>query len=356
MQVKKSRKPYFFDDKPLFGMDVGHDELRVIQFDLRHTLPKLIGYGSIAFDPSAIVNGVVVKPELIAKAAQRLFSGELIGEINTNRVAVSLPSYRALTRAVQFPKMNRKDVDEAVRTEMAQYIQADSLYFDYTVLRQDVEGVEVFVTAMPKQVVDSYLTLTNMMGLEAVLLDADIGASAHLFAQDKWSGIPSVLIDCGATTTDITVFNKGLIVTGTVASGGDDITAAIARGLRVTPTEAIAFKSKYGLAKSEFQKQIAEAVQLPLELLLKEIRRTIRYYEQRYTKDAPIGQVVTMGGGANMPGFTEYLTDHLRLPAKAFDPATRIDFGHLRSFYTADRMSYVTAAGLAVVNPAEVFA
>lgn len=356
-KANKRTRPLFFDDKPLFGLDIGHDELRVVQFDVRRKVPRLVGYGSIAFDPTAIVNGVIVRPELIAQPAQRLFSKELIGDISTNRVAVSLPANRALTRTVQLPQMNTKDIGEAVQTEAAQYMpQADNMYLDYTKLRENEDGVEVFIVAMPKEVVDSYLTLTRVMGLEAVLFDTAIGASAHLFARDKRSGIPSVLVDLGTATTDITVFNGGLVVTGAVPSGGDDITVAIARGLHVTANEAIMLKSKYGVAKGEYQKQIAAAVEAPLQLLIKEIRRTIRYYEQRYAGQDPIGQIFTMGGGANMPGLTEYLTEQLRLPAQSFDPASHIEFGRLRSFYSADRMSYVTAAGLASIDPAEVFA
>lgn len=356
-KITKRSKTYFFEDKPIFGLDVGHDMLRVVQFDMGHSTPKLKGYGSVAFDPTAVVDGVVVKPELVAKSAVALFHKELTGDISTKRVAVSLPAARALTRAVQLPKMSQKDINEAVQTEAEQYlpVNAQDLYLDYTTIREDEDGIEVFVVAMPKKIVDSYLTLTRMMGLEAVLFDTAIGASAQLFALDKQSGIPSVLVDFGAKSSDITVFNHGLVVTGTVPYGGDDITITIAKSLRVTPHEAVMLKSKYGLSMSAVQKQVTTAIEPALEQLIKEIRRTIRYYEQRYPKEPPIGQVITMGGGANMPGLADYLTEKLRLPTRTFDPAAHIDFGHLRPFYNADRMSYVTAAGLAVTDPKEIF-
>lgn len=355
--IKKS-KTFFFEDKPLFGMDIGHDTVRVVQFDTSRKEPRLKGYGAVTFNPSAIEDGVIVKPELIAKSALNLFKKDLIGDISTNRVAVSLPANRALTRAVRLPKMNAKDIAEAVQTEVEQLLpgHADSLYVDYTLLREDEENIEIFVVAIAKQIVDSYLVLTRMMGLEAVLFDTAIGASARLFAHDKQSNVPSVLVDFGAGNTDITVFNKGLIVTGTVAFGGDDITSTIVRTLGVNPREAVMLKSKYGLAKSAVQDQITAAAEPSLSLLIKEIRRTIRYYEQRYTKEPPIGQIVIMGGGANMPGLAEYLTERMRLPVRTFDPAAHIAFGHLHPFYHAERTSYVTAAGLAITNPKEVFA
>lgn len=358
MGAKKKPMTYFFEDKPLFGLDIGHDTMRIMQFDMSHKTPRLRGYGAVTFDPNAIVDGVIVRPELIAKAGVNLFKKDLIGDISTNRVAVSLPASRAFTRAVQLPLMNEKDIAEAVQTETEQFIpaQVEDMYIDYTTLREDENGLEVFVVAIPKEIVDSYLNLTRMMGLEAVLLDTAIGASAQLFAQDKQSDIPSVLVDFGAGNTDITVYNHGLVVTGTVSFGGDDITTSIVRTLGVTPHEAMMLKSKYGLSASNVQKQIISAVELSLEQLMKEVRRTIRYYEQRYTKEPPIGQVVLMGGGANMPGLSDYLTERLRLPVRSFDPASHIEFGHLKPFYTADRLSYVTAAGLAVTNPSEVFA
>lgn len=358
MGTKKQATTYFFEDKPLFGLDIGHDTMRVMQFDMTRHTPHLRGYGAVTFDPNAIVDGVIVRPELIAKAGLNLFKKDLIGDISTNRVAVSLPANRAFTRAVRLPLMEEKDIAEAVQTETEQFIPAhvEDMYIDYTKLNEDEEGMEVFVVAIPKKIVDSYLVLTRMMGLEAVMLDTAIGASAQLFAQDKQSDIPSVLVDFGAQNTDLTIYNHGLVVTGTVSFGGDDITASIVRTLGVTPREAIMLKSKYGLSQSNVQKQMISAVELSLEQLMKEIRRTIRYYEQRYTKEPPIGQIVLMGGGANMPGLADYLTERLRLPVRAFDPASHIDFGHLKPFYTADRLSYVTAAGLAVTNPSEVFA
>jgi type IV pilus assembly protein PilM len=356
--MKKSSGIYFFDDKPLFGLDIGRNTLRVMQLDLGHKMPRLKGYGSIAFDPAAIADGVIVKPELISKAAVHLFSKSLVGDISTNRVALSLPANHAFTRAARLPKVSPEDIAEAVQTEAEQYIpgHAENLYLDYTTLREDDEGIEVFIVAMPKKIVDSYLALTRMLGLEAVLLDTSIGASAKLFALDRQSSIPALLVDFGTSSTDITVFNRGLVVLGTVGFGGDDITAAIGRKLNVSMSEALVLKSRYGLTPSLVQKQILAAIDPSIDLLIREIRRTIRYYEQRYTKEPPIGQLVAMGGGANMPGMTDYLTDRLRLSTRSFDPAPYIDFGHLKHFYNADRASYVTAAGLALTHPAEVFA
>ncbi|HZM63620.1 MAG TPA: pilus assembly protein PilM, partial [Candidatus Saccharimonadales bacterium] len=242
--------------------------------------------------------------------------------------------------------------------EAEQYIpgHAQNLYLDYYILREDQEGIEAFIVAMPKKIIDSYMVLARMLGLDVVLLDTTIGANARMFSHDAASKVPSLLVDFGTDSTDITVFNKGTVALATASFGGDDLTRAIARSLNVSPNEGLILKSRYGLTASNVREPILAAIEPALDRLVKEIQRTIRYYEQRYINEPTIGQIVAMGGGANMPGLTDYLTDRLKLTTKVFDLMPYIDFGDLKHFYNADRASYITAAGLAIVDSNEVFA
>ena len=351
-------KDFFLEDKPLFGMDIGHNTIRVIQFDVTKKKPRLVGYGAIDFEQSAIIKGVIVNPELIAEQVVKLFKSELVGDISTDRVALSIPAIHAITQSAQLPNISTKDLEEAVRIEAEQNLLSnlDSVYLDFTITRKDSDGLKVFIVAIPKKIVDSYLVLTRMLGLEAIIINSSIGAVAQLFSLDKLSDIPSMLIDFGAVSTDISVDSSGLVVSGNVAFGGDNITKTITKALNLTTEEAVSIASKQGLsAGGEIQKLIISALQPSLDILLKEIRRTVRYYEQRFPNEPPIGQVITMGGGSNMPGLASYLTEHLRLPVRQFYLADHIDFGDLQQFNKADRSSFATAAGLAITKPKEIF-
>ena len=81
----------------------------------------------------------------------------------------------------------------------------------------------------------------------------------------------------------------------------------------------------------------------------------IRYYEERYGSDRPIGQVIVLGGGANMPGLSEYLTETLRLAVRHSDPWQYLDHKALQPPSAADKPMYATVAGLSLTNPLEVF-
>ena len=350
---------YFFKNKPLFGLDIGSGSLKVMQLDdntLGTPKPRIIGYGTASYDRGAIKDGVIIKPELIAEAMYDLFEHRLIGDITTRRVAMAIPAYRTFTRSISLPGLKEKELAEAVQIEAEQYIPLplEDLYLDYSVIRAQAEATEVFAVAVPRKIVDSYLKLSQLLGLEVILLETTLGGGGRLFSVDKQSDIASVIIDFGSLSADISIYDKTVLVTGTVQGGGSSFTEAIKHKLGVTQSEAGVIKNKYGLAVSKKQHEIKEALEPTLQQIVREIRRMIRYYEERYGAGKPISQVVTIGGGANMPGLTEYLTDSLRLAVRSCEPWQYFDSHGLQAPSRVDKPMYGTVAGLALTTSKEI--
>lgn len=351
-------KILLYKDKPVFGLDIGFSSLKVMQIERAGKKRVVSGYGVANFDSNAVVDGVIKNPEVLAKSAHELFSKNLVGDITTHRVALAIPAVRTFNRTVQLPKMGHKQLDEAVRLEAEQYIPLplDSLYLDYEIIRQTSDGVELLVVATPRAIVDSYMVFTRLLGLEVAAIETTIGSGSRLFVQAEDSSVPTVLIDFGSVSSDITIYDQTLVVTGTIPGGGDSFSSLIADALNVTKQEAHVIKTKYGLGVSKKQKEIYEGLSPLLDQHLKEIRRMIRYYEERSDTNRKIGQVVTMGGGANMPGLSEHLTNQLRLPVRMCSPWQRLDFGGLQPPNSIEKSMYITVAGLSLIEPNDIFA
>lgn len=359
--MKTTNTPYFFHDKPLFGLDIGHGSLKVMQVEetgegakIQH---KVIGYGFATFDRVAQKDGVIVKPEIIAKAAHDLFKHNLIGDITTRRVALAIPAYRTFTRSLQLPRLKPKELLKAVHLEAEQYIAMpiEDLYLDYEIVRQTQENTELFVVAVPRVMVDSYLELAEILGLETVLIEPTLSSSGRLFSIERPSDVATCIIDFGSLSSDISIFDRHVLVTGTVQSGGDNFTQSIREALGVSLQEAAIIKSRYGPGVSKKQAEIRQALEPSLKEIVKEIRRMLRYYEERYGSSRPVEQVVTLGGGANMPGLGDYLTDVLRIPVRHTDPWQYLNYKGLQPPTNADRPMYATVAGLSLAQPKEVF-
>ncbi len=349
---------YFYNDKPLFGLDIGFKTVKVMQLNSTGNNKYTVnGYGVANFDESAVRNGVIVDYEKIARSIQQMFEKDLVGEITTRRVAFSVPASRTFSRILTLPLLAKKDLAEAVKLEAEQYIPVpiDDLYIDHTIIRKDNKNTDVLAVAVPKKIVDSYLLLAKLLGLEAVVMETTTGATDRLFRYTDQHNVPSVLIDFGSVSADISVYDQHLAVTGTVPGGGDDITGLIAEKLNVTKDEAHLIKIKYGLSVSKKQAQIQEALAPLLQKTIKEVKRMIRYHEERSEKHGKIEQIVTFGGGANVPGLSEYLIDNLRVPVRACDPWNNIVFKNLQPPSPIERSMYITAASLALIKPQEIF-
>lgn len=350
---------HFYTDKPIFGLDIGRGSLKVMQLEHIAKNPKITGYGSTDFDVRALDNGVIAKPETLAAAMLDLFKHRLNGEITTHRVAMTLPGYRTFTRSIQLPRLGPDELHEAVELEVEQYVPVplQELYLDYATTSQSADSSSVFVVAVPKRIVDSYLSLASSLGLEPVLIEPTMTACARFFARDAHSDLPSVIIDFGSLTATISIYHKTIIATSAVSAGGLVFTEAIRNKLEVSPEDAGSIKTKYGLDPSKYQKQIGEALDPPLGKVVTEVRRMLRYYSEHYSDKNPIGQVITLGGGANMPGLSNYLTNALKVPVRTQQhPWAVFDFGDLKQPIEADRQMYATVAGLSLLGPKEVFA
>lgn len=360
-----NKSTYFFKDKPVFGFDIGHGSLKVMQTEHHGKKPRIIGYGSTSFDAAAIQDGVIVDPKAIAKAAQDLFEHRLIGDITTNRVVIAIPAYRTFTRLINLPALAGKQLKEAVELEAEQYIPVplDELYLDYDVVGQSRSApddspeskLDVFAVAVPRKIVDSQLQLMRLLGLETVGVETTIDAAGKLFLQDHQSDVPAVLIDFGSLSADITIFDQHMLVSGTVTGGGEVFTNRIRDKLGVTQAEAQIIKTKYGLGPSKKQSEIIAAMEPVLSQLAQEIRRMIRYYEDRYGDKRKVTQVITLGGGANMPGLSDYMTNSLRLAVRACDPWEYCTHKGLQPPSKADKPMFATVMGLSLIPPQELF-
>lgn len=348
----------FYKDKPLFGLDIGFSTVKAMQLDSSGKQHRLVGYGIGAFDSKAIEDGVIIDHTSVAKSMVELFDKHIIGEINTRRVALAIPASRTFTRTINLPPIKDDEITEAVKLEAEQYIPMpiEELYLDHIIINRDDKGTEVLAVATPKKIVDSQMQLVRMLGLEPIGFDTSILAAARVFEkQDEHNDIPAVLIDFGSMSADITVHDKTVIVTGTIPHGGDIFTDLIAKKLGVSREESHVIKTKYGIGKSKKQPEILEVLKPAIDQLAKEIRRMIRYHEERSGSQQKIGQIIAMGGGANMPGLSDYLTNVIRLPVRTCEPWQTFQMHKLQPPSILEKSMYVTVAGLALIQPKELF-
>lgn len=326
-----------------------------MQIDTFSKVHRVKGYGYTSFDPKAIKDGVIIDPEIIAKEAYALITENMIGEISTQQVAASVPVSQTFSRVLSLPKMADSDLKDAVHLEAEQYIPIplDDLYLDYEVSpssNKDDDNTEVLVVAAQKKVVDSYLTLFELLNLEVAVVEASINATTRLVMHAEETDLPTLIIDFGSVSTDLSIFDTTLRITGTVDNGGETITKAIAKMLKVSESQAQTIKNKHGLSAGKKQAQIRKALEPMLTKMVSEIKKMVRFYQERSGEKRKLEQVIILGGGANMPGLADYLTDKIRIPTRLCNPWLNLDFSDLQPPHDSEKTLYATASGLTLAT------
>lgn len=352
----------FYSDQPVFGFDIGRSSIKIMQIEpaYRGNNPRVVGYGNIGFDAAAIDKGMIIEPEVVVKAAHDLINDSLVGMLNTKHVAMSLPNTHSFSRVINLPHdVSQEDVDTVVQGEIAQSIPMPvvDLYYDFQITKKGTadKEQEIQLVASPRKIVDSYVEVVEALGLTPAVFEPNISAVTRMVVQSEAHDEVSLIIDLGSEASDISVYDGTVVrATGTANCGGENITRAISKGLGISPQQAHSIKTRYGLGVSKKQSDIIKAIEPELEKLIREVKKVMRYYSERADDDKQIGQIILLGGGANLPGLSGYVTDKTRTPARLNAPFTNIDFHGLQPPHELETTIYTTAGGLSLLRPEDI--
>lgn len=291
-------------------------------------------------------------------AAHTLLTSGLVGTLDTKRVAVSLPNEYSFSRVISLPKLDANELHESIESEVAQSIPIpnEDLYYDFEIARVLEDGSnEIQLIATRKAIVDSYIGLFEALGLEVALVESNIVAMTRIVVHAEAHESNTLIVDVGSTACDMSVYDgKAIRATSTVDCSSEKITQSIAKELGVSIQQAHSIKTRYGLGVSKKQDIIVAAAENELKKLVSEVRKVMRYFAERDTAGSSIGQIIILGGGANLPGLSTYITDKTRVPTRLCAPWNNLDFGKLQPPHELETTLYTTAGGLGLVQAEEI--
>lgn len=342
----------FYKDKPLIGLDISQTGVKVMSIDPKKWL--VLGYGSLDLDPTKVQASLDdVDDTYLTDSIKTLLSENIVGTLNSDHVVVGLPTSRTFSRMFSIPASEEKHIDNAVEVEVDQYIPIplNALYVDHEVIDRTKDKVTVVMAAVPSALVDSCMSAVRDAGLTPVAAEPSINAVARVIEATEEGHLPTLIVDIGPASTDIAVLDNGAIrVTGGVGIGGNTFTLDIAKKLNIALENAHQLKVLNGLSAGPRQAKILTALKPNLQRIATEIRKVIRYYNERLNDNRKIEQVLIVGGGANVPGIGEYFTNELLMAARVASPWQKLDFGTLQEPNKQFRPRYITVAGLANVK------
>lgn len=339
----------------LFGLDIGTETIKAVQ--LRRQGPRIAlgGYAIGELPAGTVKDGAIVEPEKLATAVNALLEHANVGPIRASYVSASLPASKIFSRVITVPKLKGKDLAAAATYELEQSVPqaSEQLYTDFSIIGTYREGKEtrhdVLVAAAPKAIVDSYLVFFQKLGRYPYALETELEAISRAMIVSHHSPKPILVADIGAETTDLSIVVGGSIrLTGSLPVGGQQFTEAIAAAFGVEPAKANETKIRYGLGDSGPAEKVRGALTPLIEQITTEIRRMLRFYQDRTPGGGSVSEVILSGGSSTLVGLREYVSEALGLPAQIGNPWENIAVGPEKPTSQISAPIYTTAVGLAL--------
>ena len=183
--------PNFLTLKPeAFGLDISDLSLKIVKLKKKKNLLSLASFGEMEITPGIIEGGEVKKEEELAKVIKEAISKVKGEKIKTKYVVCSLPEEKAFLQIIQMPLMKEEELKKAIYFEVENYIPLPigQVYLDYQIVKpvlNHLDHFDVLIVALPKKIVDSYLSSLKKANLWPVVLEIESQAIARALIKNE---------------------------------------------------------------------------------------------------------------------------------------------------------------------------
>jgi len=322
----------------LVGLDIGYHAIKLAEIEDSKKGKILKSFGVIGLPQNAIVEGAVKEMEIISSAIKSLYKNL---KVKNRNVATSISGYSVIVKKISIKKREESELEASIQDEAEQYIPFDinDVNLDFEVLtekeelsegesepveREDNGLMDVMLVAAKKDIVDDYISLLHLTGLNPGVLDVDAFALQNAFDNSSADANGCyAIVNVGAEELGINAVKKGVsIFTRDSSYGGYQINEAIMSKFDVPYEEAE--KIKLGGVKLEKEKAVLEEIFTTVVAgWVNEIKRALDFLATTYP-DETIERILVSGGSCRIPGFQKYLEAETAISVQELNPFSNL--------------------------------
>ncbi len=343
------------------GLDLGHHSIKAVQVERSTNGWKIVQMVSALTPAGSIKDGVVVDADAMAEAIRELLKNS---RINATACNISVSGGSVVVRTVRIPKMPEATLRKSIRFEAGRYVPSsiEDSFIEFEILGPvDESTMEVLIVAAPRDIVESRVRACEAAGLEVDIVDIEPFATYRSLVEadsiTDWSQETFALIDIGASTTNVSVINKGVFaMTRSIPQGGQTLTEALKNYFKLSDENA-----ESGKAQLDFAELVGETAPVenpPLRVLqphvddlIREIRRSMNYYQSQQTEagaPSPVTRIVLNGGGARLLGIDKYIASKMGIEVSSLGVLDNPRFAYSGNDEPGNGLDLSVASGLAM--------
>lgn len=345
----------------MIGLDLSDKSVKIVETKGGNS-PVLRTLCWAPVGSNLLKRGVVQDVALVTEAVNNAMANCSPVPLEGRDVVASIPEVQSFVRVLEIPAMSASEMDEAVQWAVRRHIpfDLDRVYIDWEAL--DIASTTpqnklVLVGAAQRDVIDPLLAVLDNLGLNVIALELEAQAVMRCLlpgrSQDAKSVRGVLVIDLGATSTNVVLFDQGAMrFTTNVQFGGDDLTRQLAKELKLKAGAAIEMKEQIGVGFDQTDKKVAEALRNATLNLAHMIERAVQEMTVQLPPEQRVRVILITGGGANLVGIRELFGSVFTgIPVQLGNPWTNLQPAGKKSglnISVGDAMHFTTAIGLAL--------
>ncbi len=235
-------------------------------------------------------------------------------EEGVKSVRVSLPEEQVYLYKLRLEKLGLEHIRESIELTLEEHIPIKALdaIFDYEIIGQDAESLELQVAAIPKNVIESYLSIFQNAEIRVQSFELEAQAIARAVVKDG-DMETYMIVDFGEKRTGIFIVSRGVVMfTSTLDVGGVMLTDMIAKNFKISFAEAEKMKRKYGLERNTPNKELFSVLLNSVSILRDDIVKHFLYWhthkDEEGKNNPAIKKIILCGGDSNLIGLSEYFS------------------------------------------------
>jgi general secretion pathway protein L len=289
----------------ILGLDIGGDSIKAVQ-----VMAGLRGY---EVTDTALVN--IDEAGGAESALKSLFENDAF---KSGICITTLPSKDFFFRNIRLPFKDKKKIGRTIAYELEPLIPypADEVLIDYIITDQ-TDQTDIFSAAVAKSAASDLIKYLKKCNVEASIMDIDaVPVVSRLLISHAVSVVAGcgLLLDIGDRDTTGVIFGKsGIFHIRRFSFGGEKITKAIAKALKIEFSEAE--KKKRTGDTGEAGKEISAMC----GKFFSEVKNTLQFLSLKGNLKENLSKILLAGGGALYPPLQKKMETFFSLRVEMVD-------------------------------------
>ncbi len=336
---------------PSFGLDIGEESIKFMELVNTRNGIRVGRHGEYAMPSGIFESGRIKNLKRIEEILLKLRN-----EIGIKSVRVSLLEEQVYLFKLRLEKLGLVNIRESIELSLEEHVpmQAPEAIFDYELLDQNAQSLELQVVTIPKNIIENYLAMFQRS--EIKVQSFELEAQAIVRAVVKKGDMETyMIVDFGEKRTGIFIVSRGVVMfTSTLDVGGVVLNEMIAKSFKISLEEAEKIKRKYGLQRNTENKEIFAIILNSVSILRDELAKHFLYWhthkDEEEINNPPIKKIILCGGDSNLIGLTDYLSVSMKSPVEMANVWINImdTENHVPDIDFKQALSFSTALGLAL--------